>query len=338
MILTELLAWFLVFALAYTIIYYLADFLIDQLKDFSHQWNVSPIVSGILILGIDLEESIVSSLAAVNNLPYLALGNLIGNTVIAIAISFGLPALFMTFKMEPLPRFYLLTLIVLGGTTVLSTIFPQYLLVIGLIHIILFILYFIYTIHLQQHHDDTLKTTKLEPYQEMTIEEEDETREMKVNNNDRELLGWLLLAKIIGSLVLIFLAGELLVLSAENIMITLNVDESFFGLVVMAFVTNVEEFWLIVKAIQKHQVTLGVSAEVGKILWNMSLVYGTSSILLQQFTYKPVMMHGALIMLLGTLLLALSIHYQKLSKLQALLFLGALLTFMSLNVRSLLIP
>ncbi len=93
----------MLFAIGYLLIYYSTDFLIDILKDFSRQWNVSSIVSGILILGIDLEESIVSLLAAVGHLPYLSLGNLIGNTVIAVAISFGLSALFLVFQLERTP-------------------------------------------------------------------------------------------------------------------------------------------------------------------------------------------------------------------------------------------
>ncbi len=331
--LSELFIWIIVFILAYLVIYYLADYLIDMLKDFSHRWKISPVVSGILILGIDLEESIVSILAAANKLPYLALGNLIGNTVIAIAISFGIPSLLMTFKMEEIPRFYLVMMVLLGGMVLSSMMLPQYLFVFGAVNIALFSSYFLYTIRLQKNHANSQKMDLSESFREL----QHETREECAEEDDFESLERTLV-KIGGCLVVIFIAGELLVLSAENIIDILGFDESFFGLVIMAFVTNVEEFWLIVKAIQKHQVALGVSAEIGKISWNLSLIHGISAILLQEFAYRPVMVYGAIIMSFSVLLLAVSIYFKKMTRLQSLLFIGMLVIFLSLNVHYLFVP
>jgi Ca2+/Na+ antiporter len=56
--------------------------------------------------------------------------------------------------------------------------------------------------------------------------------------------------------------------------VSLTTEGSFslFGLVIMAFATNVEKLWLMVKSIQKGQVNIGLGAQIGKILWNTTLI------------------------------------------------------------------
>ena len=117
--LPDIITYSLLFAVGYIAIYLLADYIIDTLEEISESFSISPIVLGLLILGIDLEEGIVSLTAAVEGLPYLALGNLIGNTVIAIGIAFGLPALYLKAEIDQLPRFYYVLLVGSGGIVLL---------------------------------------------------------------------------------------------------------------------------------------------------------------------------------------------------------------------------
>ena len=112
-------------------IYLLADFIIDTLGDISRSFSISPLVLGLLILGTDLEESIVSLTAAIYGLPYLSLGNLIGNTVIAIGIAFGLPALYLKAEVDQLPRFYYVELLLAGTLVLMSMMLTSYLFLFG---------------------------------------------------------------------------------------------------------------------------------------------------------------------------------------------------------------
>ena len=98
--------WILLFLGSYAVIYFSADKFIDNLKDLSVLLHISPFLIGLLILGIDPEETIASVIAAINGLPDIAVGNVIGNTIISIAFCFALPALFSNFKFEKIPFFY----------------------------------------------------------------------------------------------------------------------------------------------------------------------------------------------------------------------------------------
>ncbi len=100
----------LLFIGACFLIYFGADVFIDGLKDLCEKHNFSPFIVGLLILGVDPEESVASIFASIENLPHVAIGNVIGNTIIALAIVFGLPALFFSLTFESVPRFYPLLL------------------------------------------------------------------------------------------------------------------------------------------------------------------------------------------------------------------------------------
>ena len=121
----ELLFWMVLFLIGYVVIYFFADYIIDLLEDFSEVYTISPIVIGMFILGIDLEESIVSIVAASGGFPYLSLGNLIGNTIIAVTIAFGLPALFLKFEYQQIPLNYYGFLIIGGVSIVISMLIPN---------------------------------------------------------------------------------------------------------------------------------------------------------------------------------------------------------------------
>ena len=101
-----LFVWIPVFVLSYALIYFSADYFIDALKDLSRMMKVSPFLIGLLILGIDPEESIASVMAAINGLPYIAIGNVIGNSIISIAFCFSLPALFYKVKFDKISSYY----------------------------------------------------------------------------------------------------------------------------------------------------------------------------------------------------------------------------------------
>ena len=106
-----IISWIFLFIGGYLLIYWSADKFIDTLKDLSLKLNVSPFLIGLLILGIDPEESIASIVAAINNLPYIAAGNVIGNSIISLSFCFALPAVFYGIKLEKIPNFYLILMI-----------------------------------------------------------------------------------------------------------------------------------------------------------------------------------------------------------------------------------
>lgn len=102
----NLIIWIGIFILGYLIIFFSADIFLDNLKELCIMYNVSPFIVGLLILGIDPEETIASIVAAANGLPYIAVGNVIGNSIIALSLCFALPAFLYKIEVESVPQFY----------------------------------------------------------------------------------------------------------------------------------------------------------------------------------------------------------------------------------------
>ncbi len=300
-------------------IYLLADFIIDTLGDISRSFSISPLVLGLLILGTDLEESIVSLTAAINGLPYLSLGNLIGNTVIAIGIAFGLPALYLKAEVDQLPRFYYGELLLAGILVLMSMIMTGYLLLFGFFCIVLFVVHLLYTRRIQREFhlaEGSNEQVGLDAAQDKHVTNEGRAKAV---------------IKLLVALIIMFLSAEVLVFSAEEIVALTGLNQTFFGLVIMAAVTNVEEFWLIVKAIKKNRTALGVSAQVGKIVWNITLIYGVCSLILMQVTYNPVMMLSSVIFIIALIMLSINLIQNRSSKIAGIGYLLVLLVFLAVN-------
>ncbi|NHI89806.1 MAG: hypothetical protein EAX87_09800 [Candidatus Thorarchaeota archaeon] len=321
--LPDILLWSSLFIGGYFLIYFLADLIIDTLVDISESFSISPIVLGLLILGIDLEESIVSLTAAFEGLPYLALGNLIGNTVIAIGIAFGLPALYLKAEIDKLPRFYYIELVGAGTIVLVSMVLTSHLFLFGFLSISLFIAHLVYTLRIQRE----FKSTNLRRKQVEKDTEKEQEKDRGVKKKTRLQT----VAKLLIALILLSVGAEVLVVSAEELVILTGLNESFFGLVIMAAVTNVEEFWLIVKSIRKDRADLGVSAQVGKIIWNITLIFGICSILLFQFTFEMIMLLSSIIFIISLTVLAVNLFQNRLSKTTGIGYLILLLIFLVLN-------
>ena len=99
----------------------------------------------------------------------------------------------------------------------------------------------------------------------------------------------------------------------------------------MAAVTNVEEFWLIVKSIKKDRTEIGVSAQVGKIIWNLTLIYGLCSLFLYQFTFDVTMLLSSIIFIIALMFLSVNLFQNRSTKVAGLGYLLLLIIFIALN-------
>ena len=84
-----LILWIALFVVGYIIIFFSADFFIDNLKDLCIIYDISPFIIGLIVLGVDPEESIASIVAAINGLPYIAVGNVIGADILNVLFVAG---------------------------------------------------------------------------------------------------------------------------------------------------------------------------------------------------------------------------------------------------------
>lgn len=363
----------LIFIIGYLLIYFFADILIDKLKDISRIKHVSPFIIGLLILGIDVEETIASIQGATAGLAQISIGNVIGNSIIAFTLCFALPALFFTLKMDHLPRKYLLLMLLLVINATFLVIYGRLTWLFGVIGFIIFAIY-IYRnlrIYKKTHTTEIIikdtevddddddddedndngnelnkddEQTKKEHVKEHDRNEENEDNDMstpkmgeriqeeKICLESKKKLNKHILIAIL-SLVLVIIGGNLLIDGVKGLVENTGISEGFYGLIVIAFATNVEEIMLLVKAVQKHQEEIGLGAMIGKKIWNLGLTLGISGMIIQQANYPSIFLWNAIILLMIELyFLYIVIKKQKLTRIDAVVLMVFFILFLILNL------
>jgi len=329
--------WILLFLGSYAVIYFSADKFIDNLKDLSVLLHISPFLIGLLILGIDPEETIASVIAAINGLPDIAVGNVIGNTIISIAFCFALPALFSNFKFEKIPFFYPLLIILSTMMILIGFFLPKNMIIVGLVSLIIFGVYL--SKNLFKYH----KSKSVD----IIIEDEDDEDEDKddyeaydydnnknkgdMNNRKSRKKEMILILKTILFFSFILLGGEGLIYATEQILHETNIDESFFGFIVIAFVTNVEEITLLFKSIKKNQISIGVGGMIGKIIWNMGFTLGISSLIIIELTYTSTIIFNSILLLVLSFYFAYLINKKEMNRKDGIILSIGFIIFILLN-------
>ena len=265
----EILFWLTIFIASYLLIYFSADFFLDNLKELCMILQLSPFVIGLLVLGIDPEESIASIIAAINGLPLIAVGNVIGNSIISLTLCFALPALVQDIDLKSISSFYYIILYSCLGAVLLSFFVNFGLFIFGIISLIIYLVYVFNSLRVLS------KKKGLD-----IIDMSDVTEEIKGWSS--EIKTHLKLKKfifIVLGFCLLLLGGEFLIISAEIIIMLTGFSEAFFGFIIIAFVTIVEELSLVFKSIKKKSAEIGLGGMIGKVIWNLSFTYGISGII-----------------------------------------------------------
>ncbi|MFX1600937.1 MAG: hypothetical protein ACFFB6_10105, partial [Promethearchaeota archaeon] len=281
----ELFSWTIFFILGYLIIFFSADVFIENLKDVCIIYGVSPFIIGALIMGIDPEESIASIIAAISGLSYIAVGNVIGNSIIALTISFAIPAFSYKISFKFTPQYYFILLYSCISLLLIGTLIKFGLFIVGIIVIFVYIIYFFINIK------NLIKESAMEGIlKDNSMQNDNQIYELKEKSKSKKIV------LIIISFIFIFFGGELLIFSTEQIIILTNIPETFFGLVIIAFVTNVEELTLVIKSIKKKSIEIGIGGMIGKIFWNLTLTFGISAIIIGTFTISWILFWNWLIL------------------------------------------
>lgn len=312
----NLIVWLTLFIGSYIVIYFAADLFLDNLKDLCLIYNLSPFIIGMLILGIDPEESIASIIAAINGLPYISFGNVVGNSIIAMTLPISLTVLIYPLKFKSISKFYFVVLYILLINLLFSFIFSGGMFVSGFIAIGMYIIYVLRNLkhHTQEKIGETLD------YGEGKLIGLEESSKMKK----------IILTSL--GLVFIFIGGESLILSAGQIMDILHIPEVFFGFIIIAFVTNVEELTLILKSVKKEAVEIGFGGMIGKLIWNLTISFGISGIFIKNLSFEFILLWNWLILFLLTLFLNFSSKKEQFIKRDGLIFMGFFVIFIAINV------
>ena len=145
---TAFIFWIFLFCVGYLIIFFSADIFLDNLKELCIIYRISPFIIGVLIIGIDPEESIASIIAAINGLPYLAVGNVIGNSIVALTVSFAIPAFFYKINIKSIYQFYFTILYICLILMLFGILIYFGLFMVGIIVVIIYFIFLIRNIKL----------------------------------------------------------------------------------------------------------------------------------------------------------------------------------------------
>lgn len=318
----EILFWLFLFVGGYFIIFFAADIFLNNLKDLCLVFNLSPFIIGLLVLGIDPEESIASIIAAINGLPFIAVGNVIGNSILSLSLCFALAAFFYKIELKAISKFYFLILYSCMIAIILSFTFQFGLFIFGFITLFLYFLYIFKSLK-EVSKKGTVEIVEIDEI----LEEKEKFEYDKVSKFKKAV--WVLL-----SLLFIILGGELLIFSAENIMILTHIAEEFFGFIIIAFVTNVEELTLIFKSIKRKSMEIGLGGMIGKVIWNLSLTYGISAIIAINIQFLLILILNWIILLILIIFYQFKANKKEMGKPDAIILTIFLVIFLVINLLS----
>lgn len=260
----------LLFGLAIFLISWGADTVIDEIEEIADNFHLSGVAIAFLILGVDLEETLASWSSAWNGFPEIALGNVIGNSIISISLCFALPALFFTIKFDKISPIYMIFLAILGGLNLGVAFFPEFGWIWGITACLIFVTYGIWNFR-------QISKAKLD---------NEKIKTQPKNEEDKESAGkleWKDLVLGILGLVALILGSDLLVSSIEGLLQNSPLTEAVIGVGLVAAATNVEEYFLLFKSIQKKKEEIGIAALLGKVIWNLGITFGVSLLILAGF-------------------------------------------------------
>ena len=317
----DLLIWITLFIGSYIIIYFAADLFLDNLKIICMVYNLSPLITGMLVLGIDPEESIASIISAFDGLPYISMGNVVGNSIIAMTLPFAIALVAKPIKVRPVSSFYIILIFVMLINIFLGFMFNLFLFISGFLALIFYIIYFLWNIkHYSKKQRINGKFINL-----LVVKNGEEVETPQGVAKLKKIL------LVIIGFIFIFLGGELLIFSADKILEIVKISELFFGFIVIGFVTNVEELTLVVKSIKKEATEIGIGGMIGKVIWNLGFTYGISSIIIINMAFSMDLMLNLLILFLVFISYSFFLRKALLKRWYSLILWSIFILFLSFN-------
>lgn len=273
-----------------------SDKFIEHSALVAEKLNVSPMVIGITLvaLGTSAPEMVVSAIAAFDQAPEIAVGNVIGSNIANIALVFGITLLFssipiakgLTTKEVPL----VLAITFLAG----YLLYDQAL---SLLDGILLILAFIIILSI------LLKGSK-----DLESELKDELPE----DDGSPVIKSLIIA-LVGLAVLIG-SSKLLVWGAINIATALGVSELIIGLTIVAIGTSLPELAASVSSVRKGHHDIAIGNILGSNIFNLATVLPLPALIAPGIIDANVTNRDYPWVLALTIALALAIYIFKKSK------------------------
>ncbi|MCE0723206.1 MULTISPECIES: sodium:calcium antiporter [Legionella] len=260
------------FIIGLVLVIYFAEKLVKGAVGTSVSFGMSTFFISVVFIGFDPENLAVGAAGAFNEMSGIALGSIIGATMVAIALAFGITALIvpMTFKQTPkriliLPNLAIVLLGLLALDGELSRID-------GLILFVSFILSVAVLLWFNK------KGYDIKPSHELS----------ETINSVKKEERWKSLGLLLFSLAVIIVGSELIVMASKTMISYFGLSGTFFGMIILAFLVSIEEIARELPAALKGRVEISFGNVVGSIfaffLFNAGIISMIKPIKVDQHT------------------------------------------------------
>lgn len=239
-----------------------ADFLVEGSKNIAKKLKISEMVIGLTVvsIGTSMPELFVSVTSALNGSSDIALGNVIGSNLCNLLLILGISAIIrpIIFKKQTksfdIPFCIFLTALFI----VLCNINNNLSLIDGIILIVLFLCFLIYTIILGKKQSSLIK------------EAQEDLKKINVLPN--------VIFIILGIVGLKF-GGDFVVDNSIEVAKALNISEKVISLTIVAIGTSLPELITSITAAIKGSSDIAIGNIIGSNIFNILLIAGLSSII-----------------------------------------------------------
>jgi len=240
----------LVFVIGLVLVVYFAEKLVKGAVGTSLGFGISTFLVSVIFIGFDPENLALGTVASLEGAAGIALGSVIGAAMVAVALAFGITALFapMEFGQAPkqvlaVPVLAVLLLGVLSFDGRLSRVD-------GAVLLLGFLLSVLYLLRLSKRGLDIRPTGEVAE----TLEE------------TGELSKWKSFGLLLLSLAAIIAGSEMLVSGSETVMASLGLSDTVFGMTILALLVSIEELARELPAALKGRPEISFGNVAGSVL------------------------------------------------------------------------
>lgn len=305
---SDIILYFVLLAAGFILLVKGADFLVEGASALALKLSVSELVIGLTIVafGTSAPELIVSIMAGIGNNPDMALGNVAGSNILNILLILGVAGIINTLETKkntvwkeiPFSLLAAIVLFVICNDTVLDGAQNMISRSDGLVLLIFFLIFLIYTFGISKVNIDA-------------------------GNNVKPLPGYKTALFIVIGLAGLFAGGQLVVKNAVNIAKIFSVSDRLIGLTIVATGTSLPELFTSAAAAIKKKSDIAVGNIVGSNIFNIFLVLGVSAVI-RPLPFDRAMNPDLLALIAASLILFLTMFTGKkrsLDRWEAVLFL-----------------
>lgn len=238
------------FVIGIGLIIYFAEKLVKGAVGTSLGFGISTFLVSVIFIGFDPENLSLGAVASFEGVAGIALGSIIGAAMVAIALAFGLTALFAPMEFEQAPKQILavpILAVLLLGVLALDGQLSR---ADGAVLLMGFVLSVLYLLRLSKRGIDIRPTGELAE----SLEEVG------------EISKWKSLALFILSLAAIIVGSEMLVAGSETIIASLGLSDTVFGMTILALLISIEELARELPAALKGRPEISYGNVAGSIL------------------------------------------------------------------------